>query len=375
MKIALFSPFSSQNYGTVLQAFALSKAIKKLGADCEYITWRHCKPSVKHRIWFLLKHPSYYFLHIKNKKHNKADLQYSFLTSPDYISIVQKNKEFVDEYTPVNPVLYTYDELRLLENKYDKFIVGSDQTWTPDHLYQFSPYYLSFIKNIRKKFSYACSMGRTNLPVYFVKYLRYRLKSFDMLSCREKENTELLSNALCKKVYHVVDPTLLLDKTEWQNYMTPIPNMPQKFVLCYILGEKECIGDYAEFLGNKKGFPVYYILTRPAHAHRENVLKSVGVQEFLWLINNCQYLVTDSFHGTIFAINFGKEMISFDKFEGDMYDNGRIQNILSLFGIESHYMRVYEERIPSDIDYVKVNALLDAKKRDSLSYLNSIVNI
>ena len=218
-------------------------------------------------------------------------------------------------------------------------------------------------------------MGRTNLPVYFVKYLRYRLKSFDMLSCREKENTELLSNALCKKVYHVVDPTLLLDKTEWQNYMTPIPNMPQKFVLCYILGEKECIGDYAEFLGNKKGFPVYYILTRPAHAHRENVLKSVGVQEFLWLINNCQYLVTDSFHGTIFAINFGKEMISFDKFEGDMYDNGRIQNILSLFGIESHYMRVYEERIPSDIDYVKVNALLDAKKRDSLSYLNSIVNI
>ena len=373
MRVALFSPFSSQNYGTVLQAFALSKVLSNLGAESEYIGWRHCEPSMKHRVRFLIKHPTYFFLYKKNKENNKDDLHYSFLSEDEYQGTIIKNKEFVKNYTPVNSRLYTYDELASIESLYDKIIVGSDQTWSPDHLYQFSPYYLPFIKNRKKKFAYACSMGRTTLPTQFVAYLKERLKSFESLSCREKENAEILSKLLGKKVYHVVDPTLLLCNEDWNNYMLPVENMPPKYIVCYILGEKKSVSDYAEFLGKRKNLPVYYILTRPSHAHHKNVLKGIGVQEFLWLINNCQYLVTDSFHGTIFAMNLGKEMISFDKFEGNMYDNGRIENVLTHYGIGMHYMRIYEERIPEEINYLDVYRLIEKDRQESMSYLKSII--
>lgn len=373
MKIAIFSPFSSQNYGTVLQAFALSKELSKLGVDSEYISWRHCRTSMMHRLLFILKHPSYFFLYRKNKQNNKEDLRYSFLSESEYQETIRKNIEFVEKHTPVNPRFYTYDELASVEPLYDKIIVGSDQTWSPDHLYQFSPYYLPFVKNTKKKCSYACSMGRTILPTKFVTYLQSRLKSFESLSCREKENADLLSKLLERKVNHVIDPTLLLRNEEWVEYMIPVQNMPPKYIVCYILGEKKCIYDYAEYLGKQKDLPVYYILTRPAHAHHKNVLKGVGVQEFLWLIKNCQYLVTDSFHGSIFAMNFGREMISFDKFEGTMYDNGRIENVLAHYGIDSHYMKGFEERIPDGINYSEVYRLLENDRQESTHYLKNII--
>lgn len=373
MKIALFSPFNSQNYGTVLQAFALSRVITNWGVECEYIQWRHCKPSTRERMFFLLKHPTYLYLHSQNKQHNKEDLHYSFLKEIEYADILKKNKEFVEKYTPVNKKLYTYDELSSIEKLYDKVIVGSDQTWSPDHLYQFSPYYLPFIRDQKKKYSYACSMGRTTLPPSFVTFLRSRLKSFNLLSCREKENADLLSSVLGKRVNHVVDPTLLLDANSWKEYMREVKNMPEKYILCYILGEKKSISDYAEYLGKQRDLPVYYILTRPSHSHHKNVLNGVGVQEFLWLIRNSQYLVTDSFHGTIFAMNLGTEMISFDKFEGDMYDNGRIENILTYYGIQSHYMKSYEERIPDPIDFTHVHIALEKTRAESMSFLNRII--
>lgn len=373
MRIALLSPFCSQNYGTVLQAFALAKVIESKGVQCEYIKWRRCEPSVFKRILFLLRHPTYFFLHSQNVKLNNDGLKYSFLSQSEYQEVIKKNEKFVNAYTPFSSIEYTYDRLKCICNKYDRFIVGSDQTWNPSHIYQFSPYYLKFVKEESKKFSYGCSLGRTSLPENFVKYLGKTLSSFKMLSCREKENAEMLSKRTGKNVFHVLDPTLLLDKESWSPYMRPVNGMPKEYILCYILGEKKIITDYAEFLGKTTNLPVYYILTRPCHANHSNVLKGMGVQEFLWLIDNCRYMVTDSFHGTIFSMNFGKNMVSFDKLEGDKFDNGRIKDVLSYYGIQNHYMKTYEERIPEDYCRNDILKLLQKKRKDSLDFLYRII--
>ena len=374
MKIALFAPYCSQNHGTVLQAFALSKAIELLGHSCEYIDWCYYKLTKWERIKFLLRHPLYIYYFRKNQKKNSKDLSYSFLNVGEYVTILSKNKLFCKKYTPHTGYTYALDELYQIENLYDKIVVGSDQTWSPNALYQYSPYYLSFVRDSSKKVSYACSLGTMNLPNSFIAFLKKKLTSFNKLSCREQTNTALLRGLLRKDVLCVLDPTLLFGKDIWSKYFLPVNNMPTKYILCYILGEKSIISEYAELLSKKKRLPVFYILTRPVYEKKTNVLSKVGCQEFLWLIANCEILVTDSFHGTIFALNFGRNFISFDKHpSNNSFDNGRLLEVLTDFKLESHYHLDEDQSMPIDIDYEQINDLLKTKRQQSLAYLKSIL--
>lgn len=370
-KIALFSPYCSQNYGTVLQAFALAKVIQELGADCEYITWKRYPEGKKALLKFMLKHPMFYYRLKKFLNKRANDLDYSFLSEPPYRETISKNEEFCKINTPVNSQVYYFDELKGLESRYFSFIVGSDQTWSPSSLYQYSPHYLSFVKDHKKKNSYGCSMGTTSIPNSFKRFAKNNLISFSGLSCREQSNCTWLQESLKKEVTCVLDPTLLIGRECWNQYFKPVP-INSRYILCYILGEKETICEYAELLGHRYNIPVYYILTRPYYAQKKNVLSGIGCEEFLWLIDNCELLVTDSFHGSIFSINFNKNFIAFNKRKKG-FDNGRLEEIVSLFGIDSCFHRDDDFNLPNNIDYKTVNNILDKKREESLSYLKGIV--
>lgn len=95
MKIGLLSPYYSQNYGTVLQAFALAKAIRNLGSDCEYLQWRRCKPSIINRILFFIKHPLFALDLRRKKSKRKSDLSYNFLNLSDFQLILKKIKSLL----------------------------------------------------------------------------------------------------------------------------------------------------------------------------------------------------------------------------------------------------------------------------------------
>lgn len=373
MKIGLLSPYCSQNHGTVLQAFALAYKIKQLGKDCEYLNWRLFNTSLLGKISFLLRHPMYLVLAKRNKKLNEKDLDYSFLKEPEFLSIIKKNERFVKINTPVSEKQYYFDTITDAIKDYDKYIVGSDQTWSPDAMYQYSPYYLPFVKK-HVKFSYASSMGRAVTEAPFLSFLKKHLKSFKAVSCRDKNNTSVLSTLLNTTVSNVLDPTLLLSKEDWKPYMSKVEKMPPRYIICYILGEKLAIGKYAKKMGEKLGLPVYFIMTRPSSCQYPNVLKDVGASEFLWLIDNCEYLITDSFHGTIFAINFQKQLVAFDKHEGNMYDNGRICDTLEVYGIKQCYMSDFSDSIPAPIDYTAVDTILQNRRKQSLDFLKSIIN-
>lgn len=375
MTIGLLSPHLSQNYGTVLQALALAKSILNMGVECEYIDCGLYRPSrINDKLWPILYpifHPKYKRIVDENKKVNSKDLDYSFLCLPDFRKIFNINQSFVEKNIPVRKEwvnMYNLDQL-----PYDRFIVGSDQTWNPDAIYQYSPYYLRQIKDNNRKYSYACSMSRTtNFSKDFVNFLKENLCSFSALSCREKSNSELLQKLLGKEVSWVLDPTLLLSREEWLPYMAPV-EIPDKYIVCYILGERKCIGEYADKLGCKMNLPVYYIMTRPSSCGHAHVLKNIGAAEFLWLIDNCQYLVTDSFHGCAFSINFRKNMIAFNKFDGNLYDNDRIVDVLRSFGIEDHFMEGKDFRIVDDINYSKVHHILGERRNFSRDFLYKIV--
>ena len=211
----------------------------------------------------------------------------------------------------------------------------------------------------------------------YLKNIQIPLKQFGKISCRERGMAVKISNLIQKKVTPVVDPTLLLDRTEWEEVSKPMVGMPSKYILCYILGEKNSISLFAERLGKVEELPVYYILTRPCYLDKENYLSGVGPGEFISLIMNASFVCTDSFHGSIFCINLNIPFYSFTKRDSkdSKNDNDRILLVLKEFGLESRF------RIDSDTcfddgfeGFGEANKLLYERRIQSGNYLRSIVD-
>lgn len=373
-KIGLFSFHKDPNYGTMYQAYALAKAIQKLGHNAEYIRYEAIpyRSPIKAAIMNLVKSISENL----GLRHGPKS-EYSFLRSKEFRKLKNGYKRFHHTYIPVSKSIYYKDTIQQVENKYDCFIIGSDQTWSSYcNTNPNTPFFLSFIQNNKKKCSYAPSIGSTHNTEEYKLRLKSELSSFDRLSCRENQNAQMLSKLIGKKVEYVLDPTLLLSPDEWQVLEEPV-SMPASYVLCYILGTKACISDYAEKLGEQKGLPVYYMVTRPEYIRRTNALKDICPEQFLWLLHHATYIVTDSFHGSMFGINFKKDFFSFAKRETTDItgvDNDRILDFLRYFNIEDRFINDGESRIPTKMDYSVIEARLSSMRSSSYEYLKEITN-
>lgn len=366
-KIGIVSYHSDPNYGTMLQAYALHKAINMLGVESEYINYKPCKCYTSFIFNFRV------FI-TKKILHKKSSLTY--WDTKQFKSTLKAFNAFHNQYIPCSQY-YDIWTVKQSINKYSSFIVGSDQTWSPYMNRMGNTInFLEFVGTQGKKYSYAPSIGTTTVDNTYKQILRQKLVTFNKLSCREQKNAEMLKSLLGKKVEYVIDPTLLLNKNDWRQIAKPL-SMPDQYILCYQLGDKECIMNYAEALGKEKGLPVYYVLCRPSHLNRPNLLSGIGPQEWLWLINNANYVVTDSFHGSVFCINFGVNFYSFTKREESestlSNDNDRILLFLEELSLANRFKKDVDNSFESDIDFSKVHSQLEQLRQSSFAYLNSII--
>ena len=299
---------------------------------------------------------------------------YSFFHFPEFKPFVDGYTCFIRERIKVSKQRYNPFTLSTC-NEFDAFMVGSDQTWGEARYLPNSPYFLDGIDDKYPKLSYAPSIGTTHISDTYLSVLVEKLSKFQALSCREKTNCKLLSSKLEREVSYVLDPTFMLSADEWGR-MATMPSDPieiKHYILCYILGEKQNISDYAEKLGIEKGLPVYYIVTRPLYLQKKHHL-FVTPESFLWLIKNAVYVITDSFHGTILSINFNTQFYSFTKRDGlNTDDNDRIVEILSTLNLVNRYKdggTTFEQ----DIDFNEVNPIVDHYREESLFYLRKTIN-
>lgn len=379
-KIALISYHNEPNYGTMLQAYALYKAVYKLGFDSEYISYRAQACGWLH-YWMLLKkiirNPSIILNRVLRKSTKPSE--FSFFKTDDFKMIVSAYNQWYQEYIPHTSITYTHQNIASIEKEYDSFIVGSDQTWSP---YRNSTYpsfyfnYLQFIKEYKKKNAYAPSFGTLSLSGKYCNKIQYQLRTFNSVSCRERKNADYLSTRFNISMKFVLDPTLLISSEEWNEVAQPV-QMPSRYILCYILGEKECISRFAEKLGQENRIPVYYILTRPYYLKKSNLLNNVGPGEFLSLIRNASCVCTDSFHGTIFSINYNVPFYSFTKrvYTDTINDNDRIQEVLSEFNLLHRFRSDNDYNTTNiEINYCDVNKCLERLKKYSNKYLKTILD-
>lgn len=366
-KIALVSVHSDPNYGSMLQAYALSTALFRMGYDNEYINYAPNKerPCI---VQFVINL-------VKRCLSKDSTTEYSYWRTKEFRNQRLLFGEFHDKHIKSSRQRYNKNTITEALVKYRKFVIGSDQTWsqlttqTP-----FNIFFLDFVDEPGKKVAYAPSIGTVTISKSYLCILVNKLKTFSFVSCRERQNAEILTKHIGKQVTYVLDPTFLLSKDNWLRLSEHIET-PNEFVLCYILGTKECISEFAEKLGKEKSLPVYYIVTRPKYAHYKNALKDVSVGQFLYLLNKAKYVVTDSFHGSILSINMGTNFYSFAKripSEG-FTDNDRIMDFLKVVHLEHRFKADNDISYSDDIDFDEVHKELIPLREESLNYLKKAV--
>lgn len=375
-KIALVAPYKQYNYGTVLQAYALQRKIEEQGIDVEYLQYTRNITPIWKRPLLLIRDVFRSFVPKRPVYTARGLDDYSFFRLPEFSPFVKGFEHFIKDRIKMSKILYNPVSLKNCR-EYDAYMVGSDQTWGSMRLRPRNPYFLDPVSDKYPKLSYAPSIGTTHIPQDFLDTLTVKLARFKALSCREKSNCDLLKDKLGRDVAYVLDPTMLLKAEDWDRIAGPVrdENIDQKYILCYILGEKECISNFAETLGKRKNLPVIYIVTRPKYLKKENHLFATP-ESFLSLIRSADTVVTDSFHGTAFSLNYNVQFYSFAKREdvGDVNDNDRVLEFLHTLNLDNRFKQDDDLSCEEEnIDYSEVNRVLEDYRRSSNNYLYNTI--
>ena len=264
--------------------------------------------------------------------------------------------------------------------QYDKYVVGSDQVWNPLILGNDLTYLLPFVKDSTKKVSYAASFGSATFPAAYTEIYHNHIKQFSFISVREKSGLDILDSMHILNGKVVLDPTFLLSRKEWLKYKSDTLEIKKKYVLCYLMPgnlSNAYIVKNAKLIASKLSCDLKIVGGREYKRFFASVyVVDAGPSEFLSLIEGAFLILTNSFHGTCFSINFEKRFVSIVDNRGNVYNrNSRIVDLLNLLELKD---QLYSW-IPGDkallnwdthIDYKRVRRLLDNYVMMSKDYLS-----
>ena len=369
-KIGLITFHSAYNYGSVLQAFSTQAALRKLGFDAEIINYRM---DSQKDIYSLYPKTMGYRVYIRSilqiPIQNKRKIR------------IRKFENFINNKMKLTDVFNQFGDINKLYENYGTIISGSDQIWNKHSLElekcswkYMIPYLLGGFNG--RKISYASSL--TDMSKEEINKIVPYIKSFDYISCRENSTCQILSSILDRNIYNVLDPTLLLNKKEWISLLglreeTRVPKT--KYILYYSLSGIRGMREKIQFVNQyaMKQNCILKVLTPNAYIadirHRVDFVADLGPVDFLNCILNAETVVTDSYHGTVFALNFNKLFFSVSNSGSS---DRRKNEILSLLGLEARIISSYETLLSNSetgIDYVSVNSKLENLRIKSYKYL------
>lgn len=366
MKIGIITIHYGFNFGSALQAYALAKYINGKTEDLkavviDYIPERY---SVKRR-YFTTNKP-YGLL----KK-----FAYFILVAPQRIYNQHVFNKFLRGNVPMSRRIYDLDTAKKYAGHWDILIAGSDQVWNSDYNEGIDPmYYLAFASSKTKRVSYAASCGKEEYSVEEWKLISSYLTKFSCISLREESSVELFKNHGYKNVMQSLDPVFLLDKSEWADLMVHPRNIPKAYVLIYCLDSDEAdLIRIAKQVAEKRGLKTAIV----SYCHVWNrydtdyVFRNQSPNNFLWLVMNADYVVTNSFHGVAFSINLEKQFLAVKRRK---YNN-RLDSILNIMRLTDRYISYdadFDNR--EDIDYVQTSEIKRVLVKKSEDFIQAVIN-
>lgn len=364
-KIGILTFHKSINYGSVLQSWALSRVISKrfVVEIIDYEPQNYEFLYANYRPW-------------KSWNNIKYNLKRMPLSSA-LNNQQQLFKKFRDKQLPLSRKKYNYNNGCDIKEEYKGIVVGSDQVWNI-RAKDCDPIFFLPFNYSGNKVSYACSINDTD---YTEKNLPSNLASeicdFDFISIREESGKNKLEQFIAKqkKVYTLLDPTLLCNSSEYDSLLND-RIVDGKYIFLYNVWTSEAGIQAAKFLSKKLNMPVYTIMTA-SNVKEINLLKKSGIlvdtvrtspSDFLNFFKYASYIVTESFHGTAFSLIFEKPFVCVRNRTNDE----RLNNILTLVGLKDRYMKLGELQtfdLKQEIDYEIVTEKKEKRAEECIELL------
>lgn len=365
-KIDIITLHRVVNYGSVLQTYALQETLKEKGNEVEVIDYY---PERLHMLGMTKR------IKDKSEKLKKSFIWRNLcriIMFPSYIIRFRVFKSFLKKYINLTPKTYiTADELYKDVPQADMYCTGSDQVWNSGWNEKIEkPFFLDFVPDNKVRFSYAASFGKSKLEDWEKEDTKAMLDKYRDISMRELSGVDILKELDLEGI-NVLDPTLLLNREKWMKIASN-KYKDKKYVLAYNLNRNKKIDKYVEKLAKEKNLEIYYISYSLHEFYKKGKIKcNIKVEDFLSLIDNAQYVVTDSFHATAFSINFNTQfMIVFP----EKYST-RVESILKITGLESRIVKDYTNISLKDkmIDFTEANKKLDEQRKIANDYLDRAI--
>ena len=378
MKIALFT-WTYLNYGTQLQAYSMCTYLKNNGQDIDFINYlthkedviRYGKKNLSHQIKRVIKKGKQISLNRRMAKIGNDNIE--ALKNRQY-----KFNVFMKNSLPLTKK-YTATDLLNISDCYDLYIVGSDQVWSPKYLD--GRFFLDFVENKNKLVAYAPSFGVNSLNPEITERVSKWIQRFEYLSVREIAGKEIIKELTGKEVPVVLDPTFLFNKDEWYSNFEASNQQDEKYILCYFLSENSYYWKVVSKIADILGLKVIIVPNTPDdfECPYEKYI-DVAPIDFAKMIYDASYVITDSFHGTAFAINFGIDFLTLARFseKSKESENSRVKSILELLDFDDRFIVSDTISCTVEIDkekWEKCEMLLEKKREESKQYLDNILKV
>lgn len=374
MKIGVITQHRIANYGSFLQAYATQVFVEKtLKCRCEIIDY--CYPS------------NYQEKRAPKQKKSFYIFVAQFLTELGLTPTYRKNKriaEALERCLNLSQMFRTYEDMQSSSIHYDAYITGSDQTLNPTFTFGDTNFVFSWVKDKNPKIlSLSASMPIATFPKEYEADYKRCFEHYQAISVREKNCIPYLAELTGKKVFNHIDPTLMLNKEEWLKAVSPLmryKKFPTNYIVLYYIAHSfdsaPYIYELTKSLQNKTGLKVISFTAIPhSFGIESEIIKDAGPRDFIELFANASYVITSSFHGTAFAVNFGIPLFSIVPADFERKDS-RVVDFLRTVKAENSIVQIGTaiEKTDPLYDVLKSQYILKQEREKVATYLTEYIN-
>lgn len=353
MKCSIITIHHIHNFGSVLQAYSLAHFLGMNGYETEIIDYR----------------PDYYEF-----GRNKLKTAVGRMLNPaPYSKRKRKFQNFIAKHEILSAKQFT--NISELEANYRNsehiFIAGGDQLWNSFHPCGNDNAYKLLFTNSSKKIAYGTSMGRDTFTDEELKRLAALVVGFKRIMLREQSTVPLLQRYATASVNHVIDPVGLLDTKEFKT-MAVKPKLDEPYAVMYLADSGELLDQAIEVLSKKMGLKIVHICGFKKKCYCDYFIKDAGPEEILGYILHADFVLSASFHATMFSLMFQKQFATL--LPGEQ-TNARINDLLEYVGLENRVLRFKEElsQIENTINYTEANQKIkDFREASRVALLSAL---
>ena len=375
-KVGLAVCYDTKNFGSQLQVLATMKKIEDLGYKTEIIRYKKkLTPMFALQTIPRLFNMSFINAKIHSKDKNKKIEKYPEIAKNVSVRNNRFNGFVKKYFTNLSKPYAGWENLvKESAKNYDMFLCGSDQLWLPNNLGSHF-YTLEFAPDNKRKIAYATSFGVSQIPERQKKATAKYLNRFQYLSTRELAGQKIIQELTGKKASVVCDPTLLFDAKGWAELLPERKIVEEPYVFCYFLGTNEEHRIAANEFKKRTGLKLVTCPFLDNFVEKDQQFGDIQIfdmdaADFVNIIRHAEYILTDSFHGSVFSILHHKKFMTFNRFTAGVNSrNSRIDSLCTLLGQSERRFNGNVTDVEKDIDYKGVEEKLLKLREASLEYL------